>query len=67
MRTPIAHAKYTCSNSGLIVEIIRIRYRGEGYTKAWLRYFLRASGTFFREEKNVRLEHSQIQHWERLE
>lgn len=62
---PILGATYTCPNSSMIVEIAKIRYRGDGYTKVWLRYFTK-SGIFLTEERNVKLVHERIKHWERV-
>lgn len=61
-------AEYTCANSGLVVQIARIRYvdPDKKYTKVNLRYFIRASGRLLLEERNVKLIHNNIQHWERV-
>lgn len=58
---------YTCPNSGLVIQISRIRYANEDYTKANIRYFCKASGRLLTEERNVKLIHKNIQHWYRTE
>lgn len=56
---------YTCPNSSLIVHVYKIRYKNEDYSKVWLKYYSR-SGTYLTEERNVKLIHKNIQHWEHL-
>lgn len=57
---------YTCPNSGLVVQIARIKYACEEYTKAHIRYFS-TGGRLISEERNVKLIHKRIQHWYRTE
>lgn len=55
---------YTCPNSGMIVQIAKIRFIHPDYMKVWIKYFNRASRNFMCEERNVKLVLKNIQHWQ---
>lgn len=53
---------YTCSNSGLRVELLNVVSHDENGFTAHIRYFT-TFGTYIGIETNVRLEFDNIKHW----
>lgn len=60
---------YTCPNSGLIVEIAKIRYVDPNgvYCKVGIRYYVNPSQRLFTYERSVKLIYKNIQHWYRYQ
>jgi len=46
------------------VELVRLRYRGQGYAKWHIRYYSKASNVLFCEERSVKITNLIIQSWE---
>jgi hypothetical protein len=55
---------YTVPQSGLCIELHKLRYRGKGYTKYWIKYYNKANGTFVAEERNVKITDKVKSWWE---
>lgn len=55
-------SKYTCPNSSMIVEILKIKEQDDSGMICHIRYFT-LQGTFIAVECNVRLEFENIKHW----
>lgn len=55
-------SRYTCSNSSMMVEILRIKDQDELGMTCHIQYFT-LQGTFITVEWNVRLEFENIKHW----
>lgn len=49
--------------NSIYVELVRLRYRGEGYGKYHVRYYSKASGRLIAEERNVKILHENMKHW----
>lgn len=58
---------YHVEINSFYVEIVKVRYRGEGYRVVILRYYSKASGRIIHTEKNRRISDQCFKIWKRYE
>lgn len=58
---------YTIPSSSMFVEIFKVRYRGENYIKAWVKYYTKPGKTLLCEERNVKIPLSCFTFWEKVD
>lgn len=51
----------------MFVEIFKVRYRGENYIKAWVKYYTKPGKTLLCEERNVKIPLSCFTFWEKVD
>lgn len=56
---------YHIPQNSFYIRIDKVRYVGEQYKKCIISYFSKATGKRFAQEKNVKIRHGIMQHWEK--
>lgn len=56
---------YHISINSFYLEIVRIKYNGEDYIKAHVRYWSKGSMVPFSEERNLKIRKDVMKHWEK--
>jgi hypothetical protein len=56
--------KYTITQSSLIIEIIKIRFKNKDYTKAYVNWIDKATGKTIYSERNLKIPNKCFTFWE---
>ncbi len=54
---------YSSDCSDLAIRILKVHYRGDGYTKVKVILYNKLNGVVYERRTNYKLIHHQIQHW----
>lgn len=56
--------KYHVSINSFYITIDKIRYKNDRYMKCIVSYYYKSNNTKFAQEKNVKIGHDVVKHWE---